>query len=446
MKESSGQKGNLGGRNPSTRHSLALLGGDKTIDQPFKRYNPIGQEELNAAAEVIKTGNLSPFLGEWQVDTEFGGFYGGKKVQEFERIAEQRYKVKHAITVNSATSGLIAAVGAAGVGPGDEVIVSPWTMCASATAVLWWSAVPVFADIEAETFNIDPESVVANITEHTTAIIVPDIHGHPAELDAILEIAEKYDLIVIEDCAQSPMASYKGRLAGTVGHIGVLSLNYHKHIHTGEGGICLTNDSVLAERMQLIRNHAEAVVEGKGVENLTNMVGFNFRLGEIEAAIGIEQFKKLDQLILERVRKAEKLTTGLSDLRGLRTPVVKEGCTHVYYGYPMILDEKLLGCGRDKIHEALRAEGVPIGKNYANIHLLPMYQQKIAFGKNGHPWSSDIYKGEVQYTKGICPVAEVMNDSKYLGLGMCHYDYSDEEIDLVIQAFYKVWNNLDQLI
>tara|TARA_B100000315_G_scaffold256779_1_gene303590 strand:- start:1456 stop:2322 length:867 start_codon:yes stop_codon:yes gene_type:complete len=285
--------------------TLALFGGPKTIDKPFVRYNPIGREELEAASEVIKTGHLSPFLGEWQVDTEFGGFYGGAKVREFERVTERRYKVKHAVTVNSATSGLIAAVGAAGVEPGDEVIVSPWTMCASATAILWWNAIPVFADIEDETFNLDPASVEANVTPYTKAIMVPDIFGHPAELDTILEIAEKHDLIVIEDCAQSPTALYKGRFAGTVAHIGVLSLNYHKHIHTGEGGICLTNDSILAERMQMIRNHAEAVVGDKGVSDLSNMIGFNFRLGEIEAAIGMEQFKKLDQLVADRGRESQ---------------------------------------------------------------------------------------------------------------------------------------------
>ncbi len=425
--------------------TLALFGGRKTINKPFARYNPIGKEELQAASDVIKTGKLSPFLGEWQVDTEFGGFYGGQKVQEFERVTEQLYKIKHAVTVNSATSGLVAAIGAAGVEPGDEVIVSPWTMCASATAILWWNAIPVFADIEDETFNLDPASVEANITEFTTAVMVSDIFGHPAELDSILAIAEKYNLTVIEDCAQSPMALYKGRLAGTVSHIGVLSLNYHKHIHTGEGGICLTNDSMLAERMQLIRNHAEAVVGEKGVVDLSNMIGMNFRLGEIEAAIGIEQFKKLDHLVAERVAKAERLSAGLCDLQYLRTPIVKKDCTHSYYVYPLVLDVEQLRCKRDMIHEALRAEGVPIGKSYANLHLLPLYQNKIAYGKSGFPWNSDVYKGTVNYSKGICPVAEELTNSRYLGMGMCHYNYSEDEIDLIIHAFQKVWNNLAQL-
>ena len=143
---------------------LAIFGGTKSITKPFKRYNSIGEEEIEAATKVLKTGKLSPFLGAWEDDTEFGGFYGGEKVQEFERLTEREFNVKHAITVNSATSGLVAAIGAAGISPGDEVIVSPWTMCASATAVLCWNAIPVFADIEDETFNLDPVSIRKNIT------------------------------------------------------------------------------------------------------------------------------------------------------------------------------------------------------------------------------------------------------------------------------------------
>ncbi len=424
---------------------LAIFGGTKSITKPFKRYNSIGEEEIEAATKVLKTGKLSPFLGAWEDDTEFGGFYGGEKVQEFERLTEREFNVKHAITVNSATSGLVAAIGAAGISPGDEVIVSPWTMCASATAVLCWNAIPVFADIEDETFNLDPVSIRKNITKYTKAIVVPDIFGHPALLDEILEIASEFDLVVIEDCSQSPKAKYKGKFAGTVAHIGILSLNFHKHIHTGEGGICLTDDSFLAERMQLIRNHGEAVVEKKGVQDLTNMIGFNFRLGEIEASIGIEQFKKMDGLIGDRIAKAEKLREGLANLKGLRLPIVKDECTHVYYVFTILVDEEELGCSRDVVFNALVSEGVPIGNSYSTLHLLPMYQNKIAYGSKGFPWVSEIYKGKVKYDKGICPVAEELNDKRYMGMGMCSYEYSNKEIDSIIFAFKKVWDNIEIL-
>jgi perosamine synthetase len=419
---------------------LALLGGAKTIQTAFKRYNSIGEEEVQAAKRVIESGVLSQYLGAWHED-----FYGGPKVREFERNCAKFFRVKHAVTVNSATSGLIAAIGALGIEPGDEVIVSPWTMCASATAILQWNAIPVFADIDPETFCLDPKSVEDNITPHTKAIMAVDIFGQPADMDALLAIARKHGLKVISDSAQAPSALYKGKYAGTLADIGCYSLNYHKHIHTGEGGILVTDDDELAERLCLIRNHAEAVVGDKGVTNLTNMIGYNFRLGEIECAIGIEQLKKLDRFVETRQRIADRLSKGLLGLSGLRTPVVRSGCTHVYYYYPMILDVPLLGVSRDKIHAALNAEGVPVGNRYQNLHLLPMFQRKIAYGSRGFPWTSDICKRDVNYGKGICPVAEELNDSTYLGFGVCVYDLSEEDVDLIVQAFKKVWDGLGQL-
>lgn len=419
---------------------LALFGGMKTITDPFTPYRSIGSEEAEAALSVVKTGILSKFLGSWDPD-----FYGGEMVQALEQAWGKYFLVNHAVTVNSATSGLIAAVGAIGIEPGDEVIVSPWTMSASATAILVWNAIPVFADIEDETFNLDPHAIEKNITPYTRAIMVPDIFGHPADMDAIMAIAKKYDLKVIEDCAQAPGALYNGRYAGTIADIGVFSLNYHKHIHTGEGGVCVTNDAKLAERLQLIRNHAESVVGDKGVDDLSNMIGFNFRMTEIEAAIGFEQLKKLNTLISRRIAVAGRLSSGLSGLKGLRPPVVKTECTHVYYVYPLLYNPEETGAPRDHVFNALAAEGVPIAGRYTNIHLLPVYQKRMAYGTKGVPWSADFYKGNVSYEKGICPVAEILQDGKFLGIGMCVNTYTDQDVDLIIEAFRKVWNHLDQL-
>jgi dTDP-4-amino-4,6-dideoxygalactose transaminase len=414
---------------------LALLGGDKTIDAEFSPYNSIGVEEKQAAIDVLETGVLSQFLGAWHDD-----FYGGQKVQEFERACEHFFKVKHAVTVNSLTSGLIAAVGAIGIEPGDEVIVSPWTMCASATAILHWNAIPVFADIDAQTFNLDIHSVKKNITPFTKAIIAIDIFGHSADIDALMQIAEEYDLKVISDSAQAPAALYKGKYAGTLANIGGYSLNYHKHIHTGEGGIMVTDDDDYAERLRLIRNHAEAVVEQKGESNLTNMLGYNFRLGEIESAIGIEQLKKLPATVSRRQKIADRLTEGLGQLPGLQVPIIKAGCTHAFYVYPMVVDIKLLGVSRQTIYDSLVAEGVQgLMQGYVNLHKLPMYQQKIAYGKKGFPWSSDVCHRDVDYSIGICPVAEQLHEQTFLGCQMCLYELSDRQVDLIIKAFNKVW-------
>jgi dTDP-4-amino-4,6-dideoxygalactose transaminase len=419
---------------------LALFGGKKSITKIVKRRNSLGKEEINAAKAVVETGVLSRFLGCWDPD-----FFGGEKVQEFERKCETYFNVKHAITVNSWTSGLIAAVGAIGIEPGDEVIVSPWTMSASATAILHWNAIPVFSDIEPETFCLDPVCVEKNISPYTKAIMTVDIFGHSSNMDALNEIACKHNLNIIADTAQAPGAKYKGRYTGTLSDVGGYSFNYHKHIHTGEGGVLVTDNDQIAERLQLIRNHAEAVVGDRGMTDINNMIGYNFRLGEIESAIGIEQLKKLETIIISNQQVAAQLNQGLSKLSGLQVPIVMPGCTHVYYVYPIIIDIENLEVSRDRIHAALVAEGVPVSKGYQNLHLLPMYQQKIAYGNNGFPWSSDICKREVSYEKGICPIAEQLNEESFLGLNICMYDYSKTDIKLIIMAFEKVWSNLDIL-
>lgn len=420
---------------------LALLGGPATITQSFRHYNPIGAEEVQAAKEVIESGVLSQFIGAWHPD-----FLGGPKVKEFEAQCARYFGVKHAITVNSWTSGLIAAVGAIGIQPGDEVIVTPWTMCASATAILHWNAIPVFADIDPTTFCLDPKSVEANITPHTKAIMAVDIFGMSADMDALMDIAKRHGLKVISDTAQAPGATYKDRYAGTLADVGGYSLNYHKHIHTGEGGVLVTNDDEIAKRLQLIRNHAEAVVEGMGVTDLTNMVGYNFRLGEIECAMGISQLKKLHGFVDARAHVAQRLNAKLSDLKGLATPQVAQGCTHAYYIYGMVLDTDHLGVRRETLVKALQAEGVTgLINGYQNVHQFPIFQKKVAYGSNGFPWTSDICHREVSYAKGICPVAEKLHEETFMGFAMCLHDLSDADVDLIASAFHKVWGQLDQL-
>jgi dTDP-4-amino-4,6-dideoxygalactose transaminase len=419
---------------------LAIHDGPKAIKKPFRNYNPLGKEEVKAAKEVVESGVLSQFIGAWHKD-----FLGGPKVREFELAAAEYFGVKHAITVNSWTSGLVAAIGAIGIEPGDEVIVTPWTMSATATAILHWNAIPVFADIDPDTYNLSPSSIEKCITPYTRAIVVADIFGQSADMDEIMAMAALHNLRVVSDTAQAPGAMYNGRYAGTCAHVGGYSLNYHKHIHTGEGGILVTDDDEIAERLQLIRNHAEVVVGDRGVTNIVNMIGHNFRLGEIECAIGIEQLKKLAGLVKSRQILAEALTTGLQGLPGLNTPVIGKDRSHVYYVYPMQIDSKKLGLSRERICDALNAEGVEVTRRYQNIHLLPIYQRKIAYGSRGFPWSSDICKRQVSYDKGICPIAERLNDESYIGLGMCVYDLDLNDVSAIVKAFRKVWAQLDKL-
>tara|TARA_B110000046_G_C12994280_1_gene399319 strand:+ start:758 stop:2041 length:1284 start_codon:yes stop_codon:yes gene_type:complete len=423
-------------------NKLALFGGPRVINKPFKKYNTIGDEEINAAKKVLETGILSKYLAKWGDD-----FLGGPMVKKFEEDWKNKFSVKHAITVNSWTSGLVCAIGAIGVEPGDEVILPPWTMSASAMAILHWNAIPIFADIDPITYCIDPVSIEKNISSRTKAIMVVDIGGQSADMDAINNIAEKHNLKVISDTAQAPGALYKKSFAGTLADIGGYSLNYHKHIHTGEGGVLVTNDDELAKKLRLIRNHAEAVVGDMGYKDLTNMIGHNFRLGEIECSIGIEQLKKLDKLIKSREYIAKKLNQGLNNLVGLNLPKIGKNCTHVYYMYFMNLDlSKLKGAKRENIFKALEAEGLKgISLKFANVHLLPIFQKKQAYGSNGFPWNSDFARNEISYKKGICPVAETLQDKNYLGFQMCMYEMTNKEIDYMILSFKKVWNNLELL-
>ena len=286
--------------------------------------------------------------------------------------------------MNSATSGLYAAVGAAGVGPGDEVIVSPYTMSASAAAALVYGAVPVFADIDPETFCLDPVSVAERITPRTRAIIAVDLFGHPAPWDELRAVAEPHGIVLIEDAAQAPGASYNGKWTGTLGHMGVFSLNYHKTIHSGEGGVVVTDDPKLAGRLQLIRNHGEAVVKAKGERDLVNLVGFNYRMTEIEAAIANEQLKKLDGLVQPRIEAASFLTERLRGMPGMTPPLTRPNVRSGFYVYAIKFDAEAAGMTRTRFADAVRAEGIPISEGYVEpLYRQPMYQRRVAFGRSG---------------------------------------------------------------
>ena len=422
-------------------NKLAIFNGPKTVKKKFKKYVSIGKEERKAALKVLKKGVLSDYLGEKDPK-----FYGGEQVNKFERYIEKFFNVKHAITTNSWTSGLVAAVGAIGIEPGDEVIVTTWTMCATATSILHWNAIPVFADIDEKTYTIDPKSIEKNISKYTKAIIAVDIYGHPTNMKAILKIAKKYKLKVISDAAQAPGAFYGKKYAGTLGDIGGFSLNCHKHINTGEGGILVTNNDIYAERLRLIRNHAEAVVDDSINNNTPNMIGHNFRLGEIESAIGLEQFKKLKKKVYRRQQIAKYLDKYLSKLKGITTPKVEKNCTHSFYIYAIQIDEKITKVKKDIIFKALKAEGLDnLIDKYFNLHLLPMYQKKYAYGTKGFPWNSSISKRNVNYKKGICPVAEGINKDKLIIIELCVYDFNDSELKILVRCFKKVWENLNNL-
>lgn len=422
--------------------NLAIAGGSPAIDRELQPFKSMGSDEEEAAAKVVRSGILSAYIG-----ARGEMFMGGKEVRAFEAKAANYFGVKHALAVNSWTSGLIAEVGAINIEPGDEIITTPWTMSATAMAILHWNAIPIFADIDRETFNIDPESVRTLITPRTRAIMLVDIFGQSADVVALRAIAEEHGLKLLGDSAQAPGSNRDDGKTGTRVDIGGFSLNYHKHIHCGEGGILVTDDDALAERLALIRNHAESVIQPSSREQLANMIGFNFRMGEIEAAIASVQLDKLAERVADRQRVAAELTEGLGALRGVATPKVADFSTHVYYVYGLTLDTDTLGVSRNLIAEALKAEGVPgLMPGYQTIHRLPIFTEQCAYGTGSFPWSLRSGEGRnFAYGNGTCPVAEDLHDNRFLGINLCMFQFPSEDVAAVVGAFHKVWNNLDAL-
>jgi dTDP-4-amino-4,6-dideoxygalactose transaminase len=397
----------------------------------------IGAEERAAVDRVMSSGRLSGFIGAWC--DEFGG---GPEIGAFEAVWREKFGVKHAISVNSNTSGMIAAMGAVGVGPGDEVIVPPYTMSATAMAPLFYGGIPVFADIEPDTYCLDVASVRAAITPRTRAILVVNLFGHPARLHELRALADGHGIALVEDNAQSPLATEYGRYTGAVGHVGVFSLNYHKHFHTGEGGVCITDDDNLALRLKMIRNHGENVVDPLAVSDLTNIVGFNFRMTELSAAIGVTQLDKSERLVAGREAMANKLSNGVRGLPGLTPPVVREDCRHVYYVWGARYDASVTGVSRAMLAKALNAEGVPTGEGYVEpIYMLPLFRKRIAIGREGFPFNLT----NRHYGKGMCPVAERLYEKEMLEFWICSYDLTDLELQAAIDAYHKVFDNLPAL-
>lgn len=432
--------------------NLAINGGPKVRERKFPPFIAIGEEEQTAVKRVLNTGCLSRFLACWHED-----FFGGPEVRALEDEWASYFKVKHAIAVNSATSGLCCAVGAAGIGPGDEVIVSPYTMSASAVAPLVYNAIPVFADIEPEYFCLDPSSVQNKITKDTKAIIAVDIFGLPYDAKRINEIARKHNLLVIEDCAQAPGARLNGKFTGTLGDIGVYSLNYHKHIQSGEGGMVVTESDELADRVRLIRNHAEAIVEEKENTTLINMLGFNYRMTEIEAAIARSQLKKLSKLVKIRQENVNYFEEKIKSLPFIELVNVRSGSEHVYYLHTLKFKPNIAGFHRNCFVDAVMAElspiekreteGVKIGSGYVKpIYLQPIFQNRIVYGAGGCPWTCERYRGKVSYEEGLCPNAEDMYNNILITNEYILPQLNIADIDDVIGAFRKVWEHRGELI
>lgn len=431
----------------TTPDRLAIHGGQMIRSRLFPAHITVGPEEKAAVNAVLDSGILSNYLG-----AAHENFMGGDTVRACEAAWASFFGANHAIAVNSNTSGLITALGAIGVGAGDEVIVTAYSMSASAVAPLFWNATPIFADVEDDMFCLDPKSIEKVITPKTKAIIVVDLFGQPYDAPALRALAQKHDLKIIEDCAQAPGASLNGENAGLLGDIGVFSLNYHKHIHSGEGGILLTNDDALARRMSMIRNHAENVVEPMGEPDLTNMIGHNFRMTEIEAAIAMCQLEKLPGLLQERKERVAYFEQAMQGFDAMTMPRVRDGADHVYYVHACLWNTET-GIDRNAYVNAVKAElpcfelrekeGVKLGAGYVRpIYQLPMFRERIAIGQRA---GGPLEQSWQDYAPGLCPVVEDLHKTRLLSHEFIVPSMEPSDIDDVVRAFAKVWDNRHNL-
>lgn len=361
-------------------------------------------------------GEIRPFNSFGDDAVRFGGgplsgYLAGKErggcyVCALEDEWAKTFGVKHTIACNSATSGLLAAAFAVGLGPGDQFVCPAMTMSATAAAPMFTGAMPVFCDVSDFDFAMGARGLWAADWRGIKAAFVTNLFGHPAPLTFLRDEADCNGFCLIEDNAQSPFAMEDGEFAGTIGHIGVFSLNVHKPLQCGEGGMIVTDDDALADKMRAFINHGEV---GGGA------IGLNLRMTEVCAAIALVQLGRAKEIIASRIEQAEAILAAIGDIPGLRPPVVREGCQHVYYTIPFLLKEnakldRLFFCS------ALAAQGVPTVTGYVP----PLYRLP-AFSAYARP----------------CPVAEDLHDRRLFYIENCRYSFTPEQIKGIGEAFKR---------
>ena len=328
----------------------------------------ITEEDIKAVVEVVKSGRLAL----------------GPKIEEFEKLMADYIGVKYAVAVSSGTAALHLIVKALGIGEGDEVLVPSFTFVASVNVILYERAIPVFVDINPETYTLDPEDMERKITPRTKAIMVVDVFGHPAEWDEILEIAQKYNLTVIDDSCEALGAEYKGKKIGTFGDASAFAFYPNKQITTGEGGIIVTNDSKIAQLCRAMRNQGRGEM-GAWLEH--EYLGYNYRMDEMSAALGVSQLKRIDTILKKREKVAQKYTELLKDVDLVSPPTVKPYVKMSWFVYVVKLAE---GLDRAKIIKKMAEKGIPTRGYFSPIHLQPYIRRILNTKENTLPVTESI--------------------------------------------------------
>jgi dTDP-4-amino-4,6-dideoxygalactose transaminase len=401
-------------------NGLAVLGGSKVRTKPFASWPVFGDADEQRLVRSLRSG-------KW-------GKLNGEEVAEFERRFAAMHDCKHAIGVVNGTVSLRIALMAMGIKAEEEVIVPPYTFLATATAVVEANAVPVFADIELETFNLDPKAVEAAITPKTRAIMPVHIAGQPADMDALMAIAKKHNLIVIEDAAHAHGGRYKNRGVGSIGDMGSFSFQSSKNLTSGEGGIITTNDDKLAEACRSIHNCGR-ISGGLWYEH--HVISANYRLGEFQGAVLNSQLDRLEEQTKLRDRNGQYLAAKLSKIPGIHPQRrTAETTRHSYHLFLFRIDAKAFGAPRAAILKALTAEGIPVSGGYA----IPLYRQPLFLNKAFGPYLPTA-RQTLDFAKVSCPNCEKICGEQGAWLEQSLFLGTTADMDDIARAFEKIYEH-----
>lgn len=413
---------NMSNMSNISKNDLAILGGERARKRPLPGGKKVGKEELKELIDVIDSGNMY----RW----------GGTKVAQFEKEFAQLHGVSYAAASNSGTSAIHVGLAMIDPSPGDEIITGPITDLGSILPIVFQNCIPIFADIQPDTYNIDPESVEKNITEKTKAIMPIHLFGNPTDMAPILEVAKRHHLVVIEDCSQAHLAEYQGKLVGTIGDIGCFSLQQSKHMTTGAGGITITNVEEYGRRGSLFADKGQH--QDWQWPRKYGIIALNYHMSELQGAVACAQVKKVKDVVAKRRRNGDLLTKLISDLPHIRPQRVLPECANSYWLYGLTVNPEAPFSAKQFV-EALRAEGLSASPSYIGKPIFlcsEAISTQRTFGDSRHPWDHPRSRKGISYHEGLCPITQdVLN--RMVTIPMSEF-YSEEDIHDIALGIRKV--------
>jgi dTDP-4-amino-4,6-dideoxygalactose transaminase len=405
---------------------LAIEGGTPVRTIPFPSRPKFGLKDAAQLIEALEQGTLF--------------FASAKKVYEFQRRFAELHGSKYAIASTSGTSAIHVAVGSINPEPGSEIITTSVSDMGTVAPILLHNCIPVFADVQPETFNLDPASVEERITDKTAAIIVVHCWGQPADMDAFVDIARRHKLAIIEDCAQAHLTRYKGRYVGTIGDMGAFSLQDSKHLQCGDGGVTITNNDAYGKRAELFVDKGCDWTEDRKYRLRYAFLGPCYRMTELQGAVLCAQIENLPHIVKQRQTMGDLLVGKLAGLPGVHPPKRFDDREHSYWNFPLRIEEDVLGVTPARFGEMVAAEGVSCGGAWLGkpLYLFEALMEKITFGTSH--WPYDVTGSTVEHYPGLCPNAELVC-KQLLTVGL-HEGWTEQEVEDTATAIHKVVGSL----